>query len=161
MQSLFDGVIPYSHCQPYLRVTQPSETKEELELKMVDDAAKRKREVDELGGIGERARVRVLEDMNPGESSHPDLACRPRSGSETVQAVPAFTFRADRGRGRPCAVDFPLHDSLLYQRRRRQVRQPSLQDLLRRAPSARFDPDRDRRRAEPARMRVPRDEGSS
>lgn len=54
VQTLFGGQIPYSHCQPYFRVTNPASTKEELELKMVDDAAKRKREVEELGAIGER-----------------------------------------------------------------------------------------------------------
>lgn len=56
VQTLFGGVIPYSHSQPYLRVTQPAGSKEELELKAVDDAAKRKREVEELGAIG-RSRV--------------------------------------------------------------------------------------------------------
>lgn len=58
VQTLFGGVIPYSHSQPYLRVTQPAGSKEELELKAVDDAAKRKREVEELGAIDPAAEAK-------------------------------------------------------------------------------------------------------
>ncbi|GJN87643.1 hypothetical protein Rhopal_000598-T1 [Rhodotorula paludigena] len=47
VQTLFGGVIPYSHCQPYLRVTKPQDAKNEDELFKVDGEAKRKREVEE------------------------------------------------------------------------------------------------------------------
>ncbi|GAA5961828.1 hypothetical protein JCM3765_004086 [Sporobolomyces pararoseus] len=40
---LYSGKIPYSHCQPYLRVSKPANEKEETELKKVDAEAKRKR----------------------------------------------------------------------------------------------------------------------
>ncbi|GAA5837128.1 hypothetical protein JCM11251_005261 [Rhodosporidiobolus azoricus] len=45
--SSFDGVVPYSHVQPYLRVTKPLEGSEEEKLKSVDGEAKRKREIEE------------------------------------------------------------------------------------------------------------------
>ncbi|BGP38863.1 tRNA dihydrouridine synthase [Rhodotorula kratochvilovae] len=47
VQTLFGGVVPYSHCQPYLRVTKPLEPGEEAELRKADGEAKRKREVEE------------------------------------------------------------------------------------------------------------------
>ncbi|GAA5913903.1 tRNA dihydrouridine synthase [Sporobolomyces salmoneus] len=43
VDSLYSGVVPYSHCQPYLRATKPENEKEETELKKVDLEAKRKR----------------------------------------------------------------------------------------------------------------------
>ncbi|GEM06607.1 tRNA-dihydrouridine synthase 1 [Rhodotorula toruloides] len=52
VQTLFNGVVPYSHCQPYLRVTNPTEGREEHELKKVDGEAKRKREAEEGLVIG-------------------------------------------------------------------------------------------------------------
>ncbi|GAA5831172.1 hypothetical protein JCM5353_006541 [Sporobolomyces roseus] len=39
----YAGKVPYSHCQPYLRVSKPENEKEEGELKKVDNEAKRKR----------------------------------------------------------------------------------------------------------------------
>ncbi|GAA6008439.1 hypothetical protein JCM10207_007109 [Rhodosporidiobolus poonsookiae] len=45
--ALYGGVVPYSHCQPYLRVTKPAGADEEKPLKSVDGEAKRKREVEE------------------------------------------------------------------------------------------------------------------
>ncbi|GAA5829486.1 hypothetical protein JCM3766R1_001119 [Sporobolomyces carnicolor] len=43
VDTLYSGKIPYSHCQPYLRVSKPENDKEEAELKKVDVEAKRKR----------------------------------------------------------------------------------------------------------------------
>ncbi|GAA5975423.1 hypothetical protein JCM10908_005158 [Rhodotorula pacifica] len=84
VQTLFGGVIPYSHCQPYLRVTMPAGSKEELELKAVDDAAKRKREVDELGAIDPEAEAKRTKPSPPSP---------PPSGPTTIpaagEAVPA------------------------------------------------------------------------
>ncbi|GAA5986901.1 hypothetical protein JCM11641_006586 [Rhodosporidiobolus odoratus] len=45
--TLYNGIIPYSHCQPYLRVTKPAEPTDEDKLKAVDGDSKRKREVGE------------------------------------------------------------------------------------------------------------------
>lgn len=58
--TLFNGVVPYSHCQPYLRVTKPVEGKEEDELKKVDGEAKRKRDAEEGLVIGTCAPVQLL-----------------------------------------------------------------------------------------------------
>ncbi|BGP14849.1 tRNA dihydrouridine synthase [Rhodosporidiobolus nylandii] len=62
VQSLYDGVIPYSHCQPYLRVSKPVEGTEEKELRSVDGEAKRKREVEE---------GTVADDLDPAKRLKP------------------------------------------------------------------------------------------
>ncbi|GAA6034437.1 hypothetical protein JCM8097_002724 [Rhodosporidiobolus ruineniae] len=63
--ALFDGVVPYSHCQPYLRVTKPVEGKEEVELRKVDGEAKRKREGDEKAVIDTDADPKRLRPSPP------------------------------------------------------------------------------------------------
>ncbi|GAA5874031.1 hypothetical protein JCM1840_006124 [Sporobolomyces johnsonii] len=55
VETLYSGVIPYSHCQPYLRVTKPESAQEEEQLKQVDNDAKRKREQDEAHVVAETA----------------------------------------------------------------------------------------------------------
>ncbi|GAA6052050.1 hypothetical protein JCM3770_002340 [Rhodotorula araucariae] len=45
---LFGGVVPYSHCQPYLRVTKPADAGEETALRGADGEAKRKRAAEEV-----------------------------------------------------------------------------------------------------------------
>ena len=53
VDTLYSGKIPYSHCQPYLRVSKPENDKEEAELKKVDVEAKRKRAEQEEPVLGE------------------------------------------------------------------------------------------------------------
>ena len=50
--SLYGGVVPYTHCQPYLRVSKPAEPAEEAQLRAADGEAKRKREVEEATVTG-------------------------------------------------------------------------------------------------------------
>ncbi|BGP06936.1 tRNA dihydrouridine synthase [Rhodotorula toruloides] len=93
--TLFNGVVPYSHCQPYLRVTKPVEGKEEDELKKVDGEAKRKRDAEEGLVIASGATDGPLDDaskrLKPSPPSPAPASIDPTAPTTSAPPRPATT----------------------------------------------------------------------
>ncbi|GAA5931621.1 hypothetical protein JCM1841_004729 [Sporobolomyces salmonicolor] len=93
VETLYGGDIPYSHCQPYLRVTKPENAQEEELLKQVDNDAKRKREEDEglvIGTADDLDSKKRTKPSPPSPAPLPAAAAAADSTAPPAASVPSL-----------------------------------------------------------------------
>ncbi|GAA6013057.1 hypothetical protein JCM11491_000955 [Sporobolomyces phaffii] len=106
VDTLYGGVVPYSHCQPYLRVSNPENEKEEAELKKVDLDAKRKR-VEMEEPVIESKRVKISSDnsISSATAAAPSPPSDPLCANHATRPSPIFPRRpaSTSDLPKPCA----------------------------------------------------------
>ncbi|GAA5929677.1 tRNA dihydrouridine synthase [Sporobolomyces koalae] len=87
VDTLYSGIVPYSHCQPYLRVSNPENEQEETALKNVDADAKRKRaEMEEPVLDAKRSKL-ATETVG---SENGDAQANPMCANHSTRPTPVF-----------------------------------------------------------------------